>query len=153
VDAPRSLHGDHGDKGAAEWNRFLCIHSAELAGMTLIPFLAWHHYFDDLCGVKDVDSWAAFWIRTFGVLFFSRFYTGSTTTAISATGRLETITCRPNTSATGSGTENPWYGTSGGSFPCFGTNGSSTNGHSMFMNTSDVEMSCNPLVPVAEWRS
>jgi amino acid transporter, AAT family len=59
------------EKGAAEWNRFLCLHSAELAGMTLIPFLAWHHYFDDLCGVKDVDSWAGFWIRTFGVLFFA----------------------------------------------------------------------------------
>jgi AAT family amino acid transporter len=55
-------------KGAGEVSRFLALHSAEIAGMTLIPFLAWHHYFDDLAGVKDVDSWAGFWIRTIGVL-------------------------------------------------------------------------------------
>ncbi len=55
-------------KGAGEVARFLSLHSAEIAGMTLIPFLAWHHYFDDRCGVKDVDSWAGFWIRTIGVL-------------------------------------------------------------------------------------
>jgi len=58
-------------KGQGEVSRFLWLHSAEIAGMTLIPFLAWHHYFDDRCGVKDVDSWAGFWIRTFGVLFFA----------------------------------------------------------------------------------
>jgi len=52
-------------------SRFLWLHSAEIAGFTLIPFLGWHHYFDDRCGVKDVDSWAGFWIRTFGVLFFA----------------------------------------------------------------------------------
>jgi len=48
--------------------RFLWIHSAEIAGMTLIPFLQWHHYFDDMCPQKDIDSWGAFWFRTFGVL-------------------------------------------------------------------------------------
>jgi AAT family amino acid transporter len=48
--------------------RFLWIHAAEIAGMTLIPFLQWHHYFDDMCPQKDVDSWGAFWFRTFGVL-------------------------------------------------------------------------------------
>jgi AAT family amino acid transporter len=58
-------------KGVSEWNRFLWLHSAEIAGFTLIPFLAWHHYFDDKCGVKDVDSWAGFWIRTIGVLIFA----------------------------------------------------------------------------------
>ena len=48
--------------------RFLWIHAAEIAGMTLIPFLQWHHYFDDMCPQKDIDSWGAFWFRTFGVL-------------------------------------------------------------------------------------
>ncbi len=58
-------------KGPGEVSRFLYLHSAEIAGMTLIPFLTWHHYFDDLCGTEDVDSWASFWIRNIGVLFFA----------------------------------------------------------------------------------
>jgi amino acid transporter, AAT family len=48
--------------------RFLWYHAAEIAGFTLIPFLAWHHYFDDMCPMTDVDSWGAFWFRTVGVL-------------------------------------------------------------------------------------
>ena len=40
----------------------------KLPGFTLIPFLAWHHYFDDMCPMADKDSWGAFWYRTFGVL-------------------------------------------------------------------------------------
>lgn len=68
---PDTIHHLFETKGAGEVSRFLWLHSAEIAGMTLIPFLAWHHYFDDRCGVKDVDSWAGFWIRTFGVLFFA----------------------------------------------------------------------------------
>jgi len=68
---PETIHHLMEAKGAGEVHRFLYLHSAEIAGMTLIPFLAWHHYFDDLCGVKDVDSWAAFWVRLIGVLFFT----------------------------------------------------------------------------------
>ena len=51
--------------------RFLWYHAAEIAGFTLIPFLAWHHYFDDMAAVKDIDSWAGFWFRTAGVLVFT----------------------------------------------------------------------------------
>ncbi len=58
-------------KGLAEVQRFYWIHSAEIAGFTLIPFLIWHHYFDDLALGMDVDGWAAFLFRTFGVLFFA----------------------------------------------------------------------------------
>lgn len=53
----------------AELLRFLWYHAAEIAGFTLIPFLAWHHYFDDIIPVPaDVDSWTGFWFRTVGVL-------------------------------------------------------------------------------------
>lgn len=55
-----------GDKGNP--TRFFWYHAAEIAGMTLIPFLMWHHYFDDMCPQKDKDSWGAFWFRTAGVL-------------------------------------------------------------------------------------
>lgn len=48
--------------------RFLWYHSAEIAGFTLIPFLAWHHYFDDMAPMADRDSWGAFTFRTVGVL-------------------------------------------------------------------------------------
>ncbi len=54
------------DKGNA--TRFLWYHAAEIAGFTLIPFLQWHHYFDDMCIQSDKDSWGAFWFRTLGVL-------------------------------------------------------------------------------------
>jgi AAT family amino acid transporter len=54
----------------AELLRFLWYHAAEIAGFTLIPFLAWHHYFDDMVPMADKDSWAAFWFRTVGVLVF-----------------------------------------------------------------------------------
>ncbi len=57
----------HIDK-EAEKLRFLWYHAAEIAGFTLIPFLAWHHYFDDMVPMKDLDSWASFWFRTAGVL-------------------------------------------------------------------------------------
>ena len=53
------------DKGIP--TRFLWYHAAEIAGFTLIPFLIWHHYFDDLAPGKDVDSWGNFWFRTIGV--------------------------------------------------------------------------------------
>jgi AAT family amino acid transporter len=52
----------------AELIRFLWYHAAEIAGFTLIPFLAWHHYFDDMVPNPDKDSWNAFWYRTVGVL-------------------------------------------------------------------------------------
>ncbi len=48
--------------------RFLWYHAAEIAGFTLVPFLAWHHYFDDMVPMADKDSWGGFWFRTFGVL-------------------------------------------------------------------------------------
>ncbi|MGA9753939.1 MAG: hypothetical protein WBV23_02215 [Desulfobaccales bacterium] len=48
--------------------RFLWYHAAEIAGFTLIPFLIWHHYFDDLAPVADKDAWGAFWFRSLGVL-------------------------------------------------------------------------------------
>ena len=50
--------------------RFLWYHAAEIAGFTLIPFLIWHHYFDDMVPMTDKDSWAAFGFRTAGVLVF-----------------------------------------------------------------------------------
>ena len=59
-------HLPAGDKGSPI--RFLWYHAAEIAGMTLIPFLAWHHYFDDMCPQADKDSWGGFWFRTIGVL-------------------------------------------------------------------------------------
>jgi AAT family amino acid transporter len=63
-----SFHHLEEAKGAAEVQRFLWLHSAEIAGFTLIPFLAWHHYFDDLAFGLDVDGWPAFFLRTIGVL-------------------------------------------------------------------------------------
>ena len=54
----------------AEYIRFLWYHAAEIAGFMLIPFLVWHHYFDDKTPFKDVDGWAAFTFRTVGVLLF-----------------------------------------------------------------------------------
>jgi len=63
---PIIQHLPAGDKGDPA--RFLWYHAAEIAGFTLIPFLAWHHYFDDMCPMADKDSWGAFWYRTFGVL-------------------------------------------------------------------------------------
>lgn len=55
-------------KGASEVQRFLWLHSAEIAGFTLIPFLVWHHYFDDMSPAADADSWGGFAFRTLGVL-------------------------------------------------------------------------------------
>jgi AAT family amino acid transporter len=52
----------------AEYIRFLWYHAAEIAGFTLIPFLAWHHYFDDRVPMTDKDSWGAFGFRTLGVV-------------------------------------------------------------------------------------
>lgn len=51
--------------------RFLWYHAAEIAGFTLIPFLVWHHYFDDAVPLADKDSWGAFAFRTVGVLAFA----------------------------------------------------------------------------------
>ena len=56
---------------ANDLTRFLWYHSAEIAGFTLIPFLAWHHYFDDIVPVAHKDSWAAFEFRTVGVCLFA----------------------------------------------------------------------------------
>ncbi|MCL4504076.1 MAG: hypothetical protein M1438_19810 [Deltaproteobacteria bacterium] len=53
------------DKGVP--TRFFWYHAAEIAGFTLIPFLIWHHYFDDLAPGDNVDSWGNFWFRTIGV--------------------------------------------------------------------------------------
>ncbi len=58
-------------KGAGEVQRFLWLHSAEIAGFTLIPFLIWHHYFDDMTPLADKDGWAAFLFRTIGVLLLA----------------------------------------------------------------------------------
>jgi AAT family amino acid transporter len=67
--APLWLHDmlHHIDK-ESEKIRFLWYHAAEIAGFTLIPFLIWHHYFDDMAPMADIDSWGAFWFRTAGVL-------------------------------------------------------------------------------------
>ncbi len=51
----------------AELIRFLWYHSAEIAGFMLMPFLIWHHYFEDAVPFKDKDSWASFAFRTVGV--------------------------------------------------------------------------------------
>ena len=61
-----SHHLPAGDKGIPI--RFLWYHAAEIAGFTLIPFLIWHHYFDDMAPQADKDAWGAFWFRTVGVL-------------------------------------------------------------------------------------
>ena len=53
------------DKGNP--TRFLWYHAAEIAGFALIPFLIWHHFFDDLAPGSDLDSWGSFWFRTVGV--------------------------------------------------------------------------------------
>ena len=58
-------------KGAAEVQRFLWLHAAEIAGFTLIPFLIWHHYFDDMAPGGNVDSWGSFVFRTIGVCVFA----------------------------------------------------------------------------------
>ena len=58
-------------KGAAEVQRFLWLHAAEIAGFTLIPFLIWHHYFDDMAPGRNVDSWGSFVFRTIGVCVFA----------------------------------------------------------------------------------
>ncbi len=55
----------------AELIRFLWYHAAEIAGFTLVPFLIWHHYFDDMCPMQDKDSWGAFWFRTIGTFVFA----------------------------------------------------------------------------------
>ena len=55
-------------EAANDLTRFLWYHAAEIAGFTLIPFLAWHHYFDDMVPLRDKDSWAGFAFRTTGVL-------------------------------------------------------------------------------------
>ncbi len=62
-------HLPAGDKGVPI--RFLWYHAAEIAGFTLIPFLIWHHYFDDMAPQDNLDSWGAFWFRTIGVLVFA----------------------------------------------------------------------------------
>jgi AAT family amino acid transporter len=62
-------HLPAGDKGNP--TRFFWYHTAEIAGMSLIPFLQWHHYFDDMCPSKNVDSWGGFWFRTIGVAVLS----------------------------------------------------------------------------------
>jgi len=67
-DVLHHIEGADAAKIAAEQTRFLWYHAAEIAGFTLIPFLIWHHYFDDMCPMSDVDSWAAFWFRTAGVM-------------------------------------------------------------------------------------
>jgi AAT family amino acid transporter len=59
-------HLPAGDAGNP--TRFLWYHAAEIAGFTLIPFLAWHHYFDDMAPMSDIDSWGAFLYRTLGVI-------------------------------------------------------------------------------------
>lgn len=51
--------------------RFLWYHAAEIGGFTLIPFLVWHHYFDDAVPMADKDSWAAFGFRTIGVVILA----------------------------------------------------------------------------------
>ena len=56
-------HLPPGDAGNP--TRFLWYHTAEVAGFTLIPFLAWHHYFDDMVPMADKDSWGAFLFRTY----------------------------------------------------------------------------------------
>lgn len=57
-------------KGAAEVQRFLWLHSAEIAGFTLFTFLIWHHYFDD-ASPGNVDGWGSFFFRTAGVMLFA----------------------------------------------------------------------------------
>ena len=113
--------------------RFLWYHAAEIAGFTLIPFLVWHHYFDDMVPMPDVDSWSAFWFRTAGIvvlcilnyIFFYYINFGH--------WGLATIIW-PMVSPTEYCTANLSSGISGGLFLCCGMNGSSTNGRFIPMN-------------------
>ncbi len=66
-----TFHHLHEAKGTGEVQRFLWLHSAEIAGFTLIPFLIWHHYFDDMVPMGDKDGWSAFLFRTLGVLLLA----------------------------------------------------------------------------------
>lgn len=66
-----TLHHLEAAKGASEVQRFFWIHSAEIAGFTLIPFLIWHHYFDDMAPGNNPDSWGGFFFRTAGVCLFA----------------------------------------------------------------------------------
>src|SRR5208282_3798531 len=122
-------HLPAGDAGNP--TRFFWYHAAEIAGFTLIPFLAWHHYFDDMIPMADKDSWGAFWFRTIGVLVlmvitYIIYY-------VINFGHWGSITCKESLPKDTS-TASPLSGISGGSFPCSGTNGSSTNGRSMSMS-------------------
>jgi AAT family amino acid transporter len=58
-------------KGLSEVQRFFWLHSAEIAGFFLIPFLIWHHYFDDIAFGLDRDGWSAFHLRTIGVVLLA----------------------------------------------------------------------------------
>ena len=72
--------------------RFLWYHAAEIAGMTLTPFLIWHHYFDDMVPMDDKDSWAAFWFRTRASASAPLSSIFSSITSTSVTGDSATIT-------------------------------------------------------------
>jgi len=62
-----TFHHLEAAKGAAEVQRFLWLHAAEIAGFTLFPFLIWHHYFDDMAPGGNPDGWGGFFFRTIGV--------------------------------------------------------------------------------------
>jgi len=66
-----TFHHLEAAKGAAEVQRFLWLHAAEIAGFTLIPFLIWHHYFDDMAPGANPDNWGGFLFRTIGVGVFA----------------------------------------------------------------------------------
>jgi len=101
--------------------RFLWYHAAEIAGFTLFPFLAWHHYFDDMVPMPDVDSWSAFWFRTPGSVFSVSLIISFSIISISVIGALATIIWRMAWPI-GCYTANPSSGISGGSSLCFGMN-------------------------------
>jgi len=58
-----ALAKEMGVKGS--WG-FRCYHNASIAAATIMPFLAWHHYFDDWPNQPGMWN-AGWWIRFFGV--------------------------------------------------------------------------------------
>jgi AAT family amino acid transporter len=109
-------------EAAAEKTRFLWYHAAEIAGFTLIPFLIWHHYFDDMrrmtdkrfLGASGSAPWACwFSCHQLHLSFIHEFWRWG--------WAIRTGTTNSEHGESSSGTF-------GGSFRCSGMNGFSTNG-------------------------
>ncbi|NPV92497.1 MAG: hypothetical protein HPY50_17165 [Firmicutes bacterium] len=64
---------DAKEKGVAMTWGFRYYHAASIAGYTIIPFLMWHHYFDDFPNQPGMWN-AGWWIRFVGVFALAAVY-------------------------------------------------------------------------------